>query len=67
MHKLEFLALKLAVVEKFQEYLYGLTIDIYTDNIPLMYMLMMAKLDAVMAGKPALQTTIFNCTIEQGR
>ena len=46
-HKLEFLALKWAVVEKFHEYLYGLTFDIYTDNNPLAYVLMMAKLDAV--------------------
>ena len=46
MHKLEFLALKWAVVEKFHEYLYGLTFDVYTDNNPLTDILMMAKLDA---------------------
>ena len=45
-HKLEFLALKWAMVEKFHKYLYGLTFDIYTDNNYLMYVLMMAKLDA---------------------
>ena len=45
-HKLEFLALKWVVVEKFHDYLYGLTFDIYTDNNPLTYILMMAKLDA---------------------
>ena len=45
-HKLEFLALKWAVVEKFQEYLYGLTFDIHTDNNLLMYVLTIAKLDA---------------------
>ena len=45
-HNLEFLALRWAVVEKFNEYLYGLTYDMYTDNKPLTYILMMAKLDA---------------------
>ena len=46
MHRLEFLALKWAVVEKFHEYLYGSTFSAYTDNNPLTYILMMAKLDA---------------------
>ena len=45
-HKLEFLALKWAVVEKFHEYLYGSTFDMYTDNNPLTYVLTTAKLDA---------------------
>ena len=45
-HKLEFLALKWAVVEKFHEDLYGSIFDIYTDNNPLMYVLTKAKLDA---------------------
>ena len=45
-HKLEFLTLKWAVVEKFHEYLYGSTFDAYTDNNPLTYMLTTAKLDA---------------------
>ena len=45
-HKLEFLALKWAVVEKFHEYLYGLTFDVYTDNNLLTYVLTTAKLDA---------------------
>ena len=45
-HKLEFLAFKWVVVEKFREYLYGLTFDMYTDNNPLTYMLTTAKLDA---------------------
>ena len=45
-HKLEFLALKWAVVRKFHEYLYGLTFDIHTDNNLLMYVLTTAKLDA---------------------
>ena len=45
-HKFEFLALKWVVVEKFHEYLYGLTFDMYTDNNPLTYVLTTAKLDA---------------------
>ena len=46
-HKLEFLALKWAVCEKFHEYLCGAkTFDIYTDNNPLTYVLTSAKLDA---------------------
>ena len=46
-HKLEFLTLKWAVVEKFQEYIYRSTFDVYTDNNPLTYVLTTAKLDAV--------------------
>ena len=34
------------MVEKFHEYLYGLTFDVYTDNNPLTYVLTTAKLDA---------------------
>ena len=34
-HKMEFLALKWAVVKKFHEYLYGSTFNVYTDNDPL--------------------------------
>ena len=41
-HKLEFLALKWAVTERFHEYLYGG----YFDNNPLTYVLTTAKLDA---------------------
>ena len=33
-HKLEFLTLKWAVVERFHEYIYGLTYDVYTNNNP---------------------------------
>ena len=46
-HKLEFLTLKWALVEKLHEYLYRLTFDIYTNNNSLTYILMMAKLDDV--------------------
>ena len=46
-HKLEFLALKWAVCEKFHEYSYGSKpFEIYTDNNPLTYVLTSAKLDA---------------------
>ena len=46
-HKLEFLALKWAVCEKFHEYLYGSKpFEVYTDNNPLTCVLTSAKLDA---------------------
>ena len=45
-HKLEFLALKWAVCEKFHEYLNGSKpFEVYTDNSPLTYVLTSAKLD----------------------
>ena len=34
-HKLELLTIKWAMLERFHEYLYGLTFDMYTDNKPL--------------------------------
>ena len=46
-HKLEFLALKWAITDRFHEYLYGGTFDVFTDNNPLTYILSSAKLDAV--------------------
>ena len=45
-HKLQFLALKWAVVKKFHKYLYGSNFDVYTNNNPLTYILITAKLDA---------------------
>ena len=45
-HKLEFLALKWVVTDRFHEYLYGGWFDVYTDNNPLTYILTSAKLDA---------------------
>ena len=45
-HKLEFLALKWAITEKFYDYLYGNNFTVYTDNNPLTYVLSSAKLDA---------------------
>jgi transposase InsO family protein len=45
-YKLEFLALKWAVTEKFHDYLYGSPFTVLTDNNPLTYILTNAKLDA---------------------
>ena len=45
-HKLEFLALKWSITERFHEYLYGGHFEVYMDNNPLTYILTTAKLDA---------------------
>lgn len=45
-HKLEFLALKWAVSEKFHDYVYGASFKVLTDNNPLTYVLTSVKLDA---------------------
>ena len=45
-HKLEFLALKWAVCEKYHDYLYGSKFEVLTDNNPLTYVFTTAKLDA---------------------
>lgn len=60
-HKLEYLALKWAVCEKFCDYLYGTDFTVLTDNNPLTYVLTSDKLDA--AGHrwlAALSTFRFN-------
>ena len=44
-HKLELLALKWYVMERFYEYLYGGHFEVYTDNNPLPYILATAKLE----------------------
>lgn len=44
--KLEFLALKWSISEKFHDYLNGNRFTVYTDNNPLTYILTTAKLDA---------------------
>ena len=44
-HKLEFLALKWAIMDRFHEYLYGGEFEVFTDNNPLMYIMTSAKLD----------------------
>lgn len=67
-HKLEFLALKWAVCEKFCDYLYGTDFSVLTDNNPLTYVLSSAKLDA--AGHrwlAALSTFRFNIKYRAGR
>ena len=46
-HKLEFLAVKWAVTNKFHDYLYGHPFTITTDHNPLTYILSTAKLDSV--------------------
>ena len=46
-HKLEFFCLKWTIAEQFHEYLYGNAFEVYTDNNPLTYVLMAAKLDAI--------------------
>lgn len=45
-HKLEFLALKWAITQKFNDYLYGSRFTVTTDHNPLTYVLTTAKLDA---------------------
>ncbi|XP_070409438.1 uncharacterized protein [Nothobranchius furzeri] len=45
-HKLEFLALKWAVTDKFYDHLYGRRFSVQTDNNPLKYVMSSAKLDA---------------------
>ncbi len=45
-YKLEFLALKWAVTEKFHMYLYGSPFKVYTDNNPLTYIHTTLKVDA---------------------
>lgn len=45
-HKLEFLALKWAISDKFHDYLYGKKFICLTDNNPMTYVLTTAKLDA---------------------
>ena len=41
--KLEFLAQKWSITERFHEYLYGGHFEVYTDNNPLTYILTTAK------------------------
>ena len=63
-HKLEFLALKWAITDRFHVYLYGATFNVYTDNNPLTYILSTAKLEAMaIGGWPAWVPTTLLCTI----
>ena len=61
-HKLEFLALKWAVTEKFHDYLYGATFEVVTDNNPLTYVFTTAKLDAT-GQRWLAELSNYNCTI----
>ena len=45
-YKLEYLALKWAVTEKYSDYLTGVHFTVLTDNNPLTHVLTSAKLDA---------------------
>ena len=61
-HKLEFLALKWAITEKFHDYLYGATFEVVTDNNPLTYVFTTAKLDAT-GQRWLAELSNYNCTI----
>ena len=67
-HKLEFLALKWAVSDKFYEYLWGSQFTVYTDNNPLTYVMKTAKLDATSHRWVATMASFnFNILYKQGR
>ena len=61
-HKLEFLALKWAITEKFHDYLYGANFEVVTDNNPLTYVFTTAKLDAT-GQRWLAELSNYNCTI----
>ncbi|MCG8077519.1 MAG: hypothetical protein JAY75_14940, partial [Candidatus Thiodiazotropha taylori] len=61
-HKLEFLALKWSITEKFHDYLYGTHFEVYTDNNPLTYVFSTAKLDAT-GHRWLAELTNYNFTI----
>ncbi len=67
-HKLEFLALKWAITEKFHDYLYGNYFRVVTDNNPLRYILTTAKLDATSyRWLASLSTFTFDITYRAGK
>ena len=67
-HKLEFLALKWAITDKFHEYLYGAEFQVFTDNNPLTYVLTTAKLDATgHRWVAALSNYTFSITYKPGK
>ena len=67
-HKLEFLALKWAITDKFHEYLYGSEFQVFTDNNPLTYGLTTAKLDATgHRWDAALSNYTFSITYKPGK
>jgi len=67
-YKLEFLALKWAITEKFHDYLYGNSFTVITDNNPLTYLLTTAKLDAASyRWLAALSTFTFDIKYRAGK
>lgn len=67
-HKLEFLALKWSVTEKFHDYLYGANFTVVTDSNPRTYILTSAKLDATShRWLAALSTYSFKLLYHAGR
>ncbi len=67
-HKLEFVALKWTIMEKFHDYLYGSPFTVVTDNNPLTYLLTTAKLDAASyRWLAALSTFTFNIKYMAGK
>lgn len=67
-HKLEFLALKWAIVDRLHDYLYGATVQVVTDNNPLTFVLTSAKLDATgHCWLAALSTYNFSLKYRPGR
>lgn len=67
-HKLDFLALKWAIVDKLHDYLYGTIVQVRTDNNPLTYVTTSAKLDATgHRWLSALSTYNFSLKYRPGR
>ena len=67
-HKLEFLALKWAITDKFHEYLYGSEFQVFTNSNPLTYVLTTAKLDATgHSWIAALSNYTFGITYKPGK
>jgi len=67
-HKLEFLALKWAITDKFHDYLYATTFTVTTDNNPLTYVMSTAKLDATgQRWVAALSMYNFDITYKAGK
>ena len=67
-HKLEFLALKWAITDKFHEYLYGSEFQVFTDSNLLTYVLTTAKLDATgHRWVAALSNYTFSITYKPGK
>lgn len=67
-HKLEFLALKWAVTEKYSEFLYGKEFTVVTDSNPLTFILTSAKLDTTShRWLPALSNDSFKLQYRVGK